>query len=56
MLSMIVLSISFICQIIDWPTQGRTFLSKREYVQPQWVYDCVNARVILPTEDYMVGR
>ncbi|GMY34147.1 pescadillo like [Fagus crenata] len=43
-------------KIIDRPTQGRTFLSKREYVQPQWVYDCVNARVILPTEDYMVGR
>ncbi|XP_042480753.1 pescadillo homolog [Macadamia integrifolia] len=42
-------------QIVDRPTQGHTFLS-REYVQPQWVYDCVNARIILPTDDYLVGR
>ncbi|XP_062151439.1 pescadillo homolog [Alnus glutinosa] len=42
-------------QIVDRPTQGHIFLS-REYVQPQWVYDCINARIILPTEDYMVGR
>lgn len=42
-------------QIVDRPTQGHIFLS-REYVQPQWVYDCVNARMILPTDDYMVGR
>ncbi|GER42312.1 pescadillo homolog [Striga asiatica] len=41
-------------QIVDRPSQGRKFLS-REYVQPQWVYDCVNARIILPTEKYMVG-
>ncbi|KAA8530201.1 hypothetical protein F0562_004910 [Nyssa sinensis] len=42
-------------QIVDRPTQGHKFLS-REYVQPQWVYDCVNARIILPVEEYMVGR
>jgi len=42
-------------QIVDRPTQGHIFLS-REYVQPQWVFDCVNARIILPSEDYMVGR
>ncbi|KAF8399759.1 hypothetical protein HHK36_015630 [Tetracentron sinense] len=42
-------------QIIDRPTQGHIFLS-REYVQPQWIYDCVNARIILPTDNYMVGR
>lgn len=42
-------------QIVDRPTQGHIFLS-RDYVQPQWVYDCVNARIILPTEAYMVGR
>lgn len=42
-------------KIVDRPTLVRTSLS-REYVQPQWVYDCVNARVILPTEDYMVGK
>uniref|UniRef100_A0A7N0UYE4 Pescadillo homolog n=1 Tax=Kalanchoe fedtschenkoi TaxID=63787 RepID=A0A7N0UYE4_KALFE len=42
-------------QIVDRPTQGHIFLS-REYVQPQWVFDCVNARLLLPTEAYMVGR
>ncbi|KAB1206062.1 hypothetical protein CJ030_MR7G009291 [Morella rubra] len=42
-------------QIVDRLTQGHKFLS-REYIQPQWVYDCVNARIILPTENYMVGR
>ncbi|GAU29043.1 hypothetical protein TSUD_165620 [Trifolium subterraneum] len=42
-------------QIVDRDAQGHRFLS-REYVQPQWVFDCVNARIILPTENYMVGR
>ncbi|MBA0822521.1 hypothetical protein Goarm_019318 [Gossypium armourianum] len=42
-------------EIVDRPTQGHVYLS-REYVQPQWVYDCINARIILPTEPYMVGR
>ncbi|KAL8097733.1 hypothetical protein AgCh_030742 [Apium graveolens] len=42
-------------QIVDRPTQGHKFFS-REYVQPQWVFDCINARIILPTEEYMVGR
>ncbi|KAG2333927.1 hypothetical protein Bca52824_005107 [Brassica carinata] len=41
--------------IIDKPSAGHMYLS-REYVQPQWIYDCVNARVILPTEKYLVGR
>ncbi|CAN8236419.1 unnamed protein product [Cochlearia groenlandica] len=40
--------------IIDKPSSGHMYLS-REYVQPQWIYDCVNARIILPTEKYMVG-
>lgn len=42
-------------QIVDRPSLGRKFLS-REYVQPQWVYDCINARIVLPTEQYFVGR
>ncbi|KAF3444608.1 hypothetical protein FNV43_RR14300 [Rhamnella rubrinervis] len=42
-------------QIVDRPTQARKMLS-REYVQPQWIFDCVNARIILPTDGYLVGR
>ncbi|KAJ1294027.1 hypothetical protein BS78_01G115800 [Paspalum vaginatum] len=42
-------------QIVDRPTQSHVFLS-REYVQPQWIFDCVNARILLPTEGYLVGR
>lgn len=42
-------------QIVDRPTQSHVFLS-REYVQPQWIFDCVNARIILPTKDYIIGR
>ncbi|KAL5572778.1 hypothetical protein UlMin_022375 [Ulmus minor] len=42
-------------QIVDRPIQTRRILS-RDYVQPQWIFDCVNARIILPTEAYLVGR
>ncbi|XP_020700242.1 pescadillo homolog [Dendrobium catenatum] len=42
-------------QIVDRPSLGRKFLS-REYVQPQWIFDCINARIILPTEQYLLGR
>ncbi|WCJ38402.1 pescadillo-related [Euphorbia peplus] len=42
-------------QIVDRPTQGHKYLS-RQYVQPQWIYDCVNARIILPTDEYLVGK
>nr|GFC75035.1 pescadillo homolog [Tanacetum cinerariifolium] len=42
-------------QIVDRPTQSHKFIS-RDYIQPQWVFDCINARIILPTADYMVGK
>ncbi|KAI3818130.1 hypothetical protein L1987_11933 [Smallanthus sonchifolius] len=42
-------------QIVDRPTQSHRFIS-RDYVQPQWVFDCINARIILPTGEYMVGK
>ncbi|XP_021825598.1 pescadillo homolog isoform X3 [Prunus avium] len=42
-------------QIIDRPRQDGKICG-REYVHPQWVYDCVNARIILPTGNYLMGR
>ncbi|KAJ2451317.1 mRNA-binding ribosome synthesis protein nop7 [Coemansia sp. RSA 2336] len=42
-------------QISDRPTQGHQFLS-RTYVQPQWVYDSINAGRLLDTSEYLVGQ
>ncbi|RUS79768.1 hypothetical protein EGW08_012484 [Elysia chlorotica] len=40
--------------IIDRPTVSNQRLD-RTYIQPQWVFDCVNARVLLPPQDYFPG-
>ncbi|KAJ2465604.1 mRNA-binding ribosome synthesis protein nop7 [Coemansia sp. RSA 2337] len=42
-------------QISDRPVQGHQFLD-RIYVQPQWVYDSINARRLLDVEDYLIGQ
>lgn len=34
--------------------QGHRFLN-REYVQPQWVFDSANFRVLAPINDYAPG-
>lgn len=41
-------------QIIDRPSVDKKYIS-RYYVQPQWIFDCVNARSLLPTTDYLMG-
>jgi len=41
-------------QIMDRPTLKHNILS-REYIQPQWVYDSINALCLLPTEPYQPG-
>lgn len=32
------------------------FLPNREYIQPQWVYDTINNKVLLPIGDYAPGK
>lgn len=43
-------------QIVDRPiaNNAKTYLN-RVYVQPQWVFDCINENMILPHEDYLPG-
>jgi pescadillo protein len=41
-------------QIVDRPQQGIQSLT-REYVQPQWIFDCINAQMLLPTHNYRPG-
>ncbi|KAM6155175.1 pescadillo homolog [Rhynchocyon petersi] len=41
-------------QIVDRPGQ-QTPVIGRYYVQPQWLFDSVNARLLLPVEDYFPG-
>ncbi|XP_075800207.1 pescadillo homolog [Microtus pennsylvanicus] len=41
-------------QIVDRPGQ-QTPVIGRYYVQPQWVFDCVNARLLLPVAEYFPG-
>ncbi|KAL6264865.1 hypothetical protein P5V15_005077 [Pogonomyrmex californicus] len=41
-------------QIVDRPSISKQYIS-RFYVQPQWVFDSVNARELLPVEKYLMG-
>ncbi|XP_070760481.1 pescadillo isoform X2 [Enoplosus armatus] len=41
-------------QIVDRPNIDKQYIN-RYYIQPQWVYDCVNAKMLLPVEDYFLG-
>lgn len=41
-------------QIVDRDNVEKKYLN-RHYVQPQWIFDCVNNRKLLPIEDYFIG-
>ncbi|XP_017859183.1 PREDICTED: pescadillo homolog [Drosophila arizonae] len=42
-------------QIVDRPSLSTQYIS-RDYIQPQWVFDCVNQRQLLPTNKYFLGE
>lgn len=39
-------------QIVDRGVEPAGKRIDREYVQPQWIFDCVNARILLPVDIY----
>jgi len=41
--------------IMDRPRVDNKIVT-RDYVQPQWVYDSINNRIVLPTNDYAPGK
>lgn len=41
-------------QIIDRPTIRNQKIS-RTYIQPQWIFDCVNSNKVLPVDEYVPG-
>nr|XP_039267041.1 pescadillo homolog [Styela clava] len=41
-------------QIVDRPNPNMKFITRR-YLQPQWVFDCINARMLLPVTGYLPG-
>lgn len=43
-------------QIVDRPEENiASKFTSRYYLQPQWVYDCINARQVLPVQNYFPG-
>ena len=41
--------------VCDRPISKDAMKPQREYVQPQWVVDCANWRVLIPTKEYAPG-
>ena len=42
--------------IVDRPAEFITMIKNKEYVQPQWIFDCVNKKKILPVSAYGPGK
>ena len=42
--------------IIDRPPNGIEMKSNKEYIQPQWIFDCINQKKLLPVSNYAPGK
>ncbi len=42
--------------VIDRPAEFITFVENKEYIQPQWIIDCVNSRKLLPVSEYAPSK
>ena len=42
--------------IVDRPVESMNLHASRSYVQPQWVFDCLNAGKVLAENEYMPGK
>jgi pescadillo protein len=42
--------------VIDRPAEFITFEENKEYVQPQWIFDCINSKTLLPVSEYAPGK
>lgn len=42
-------------QIVDRPSMEKQYIS-RYYIQPQWIFDSVNSRNLLPVNKYFIGE
>ncbi|KAK3514778.1 hypothetical protein QTP70_030668 [Hemibagrus guttatus] len=40
--------------VVDRPSLDKQYIN-RYYIQPQWVFDCVNSKMLLPVENYFLG-
>lgn len=42
--------------IVDRPAEFVNMQPNKEYVQPQWVFDCINRKTLLPTSEFKPGN
>jgi pescadillo protein len=42
--------------VIDRPAEFVTMNENKEYIQPQWIFDCINSKRLLPVSEYTPGK
>jgi len=42
--------------IVDRPPNGIDMKPNKEYVQPQWIFDCINKKCLVPVSGYAPGK